>query len=157
MNKTLIAYASKGGATEEAAKIIADRLKNKYDLDVDVVNLRKDKKKLSNLDQYTNVVVGSGIRQGKGYNEALDFLKQDFRDKKVAFFVCSGDAGDPQKYEEACTKYITDVLANYAGLKTVATEAFGGRQKMLGRIVFDNFNPEKISEWAEKLGNILNS
>ena len=88
INKTLIAYASKGGATEEAAKIIADGLKSKYDLDVDVVNLRKDKKKLSNLDQYTNVVVGSGIRQGKGYNEALDFLKQDFGDKRVAFFVC---------------------------------------------------------------------
>ena len=45
MNKTLIAYASKGGATEEAAKIIADRLKSKYDLDVNIVNLRKDKKK----------------------------------------------------------------------------------------------------------------
>lgn len=157
MNKTLIAYASKGRATEEAAKIIADMLKSKYYLDVDVVNLRKDKKKLSNIDQYTNVVVGSGIRQGKGYNEALDFLKQDFGHKKMASFVCSGDAGDPQKYDEACTKYMTNVLANYAGLKMVATEAFGGRQKMLGRTLFDDFNPEKISEWTEKLGNILSS
>ncbi|MCW4035230.1 MAG: flavodoxin domain-containing protein [Candidatus Bathyarchaeota archaeon] len=155
MNKTLIAYTSKGGATKEAAQIISGILKTKYELDVDVFDLRKDKKKLSNLAQYNSVVVGSGVRSGKVYNEALDFLKQDFGDKKVAFFVCSGDAGDPTKYEEAHTKYVTDVLANYAGLKTVATEAFGGRQKMLGRTVFNNFNPDKISKWAETLGTVL--
>ncbi len=65
MNKTLIAYASKGRATEEAAKIIADMLKSKYYLDVDVVNLRKDKKKLSNIDQYINVVVWLGYTPRK--------------------------------------------------------------------------------------------
>ena len=155
MNKTLIAYTSKGGATQEAAQIIADVLKTKHNLDVDVVNLRKDKKKLQNLAQYKNIVVGSGVRSGKVYDEALDFLKQDFGNKKLAFFVCSGDAGDPEKYEEACTKYVTQVLANYADLKTVATEAFGGRQKMLGRTVFNNFNPEKVGAWAENLGNKL--
>lgn len=155
VNKTLMAYTSKGGATKEAAQIISDVLKTKYRLDVDVVNLRKDKKKLSNLAEYKNVVVGSGVRSGKIYGEALDFLKQDFGNKKVAFFVCSGDAGDPEKYEEAIAKYVTNVLANYPNFKPVTTEAFGGRQKMLGRTVFNNFNPDKIIKWAETLGSKL--
>ena len=154
-HKTLVAYASKGGATKEAAQIISDMLKTRYSLDVDVVDLRKDKKKLSNLAEYQHVVVGSGVRSGKVYDEALDFLKRDFSNKNMAFFVCSGDAGDPEKYEEACTKYVTNVLAKYADLKPITTEAFGGRQKMLGRTVFNNFNPEKITTWAQTLGTKL--
>ena len=61
----------------------------------------------------------------------------------------------PEKYEEAHKKYVVDVLAGYAGLKTVATEAFGGRQKMLGRTIFNNFDPAKIGAWAESLGSKL--
>lgn len=155
MGKTLVAYMSKGGASKEAAKIIADVLKSKHKLDVEVADLKKDKKKLLNLDQYSHVVVGAGVRSGKVYDEALNFLKRDFCDKKLAFFTCSGDGGSPEKYEEAYKKYVTDVLADYTNLKTVSTEAFGGRQKMLGRTVFDNFNPDKIFLWAEKLANKL--
>lgn len=101
--------------------------------------------------EYDNIVVGSGVRVGKVYSEALKFLKQDFEAKKVAFFVCCGDAGDPEKCEEACTKYLTGVLANYPNLKTVSTEAFGGRMKVLGKTVFDKFDPNKIRNWAEKI------
>ncbi|MDG6221904.1 MAG: hypothetical protein IAX21_07065 [Candidatus Bathyarchaeota archaeon] len=153
MNKILVAYASKGGATKEASQIISVLLKSKYSFDVEVVDLRKNKKKLLNLDEYNNIVVGSGVRSGKIYDEVLDFLKQDFNTKKMAFFVCSGDAGDPEKYRDACTKYVTDVLGNYHGLKPISTEAFGGRQKMLGRTIFNNFNPEKINAWALILGS----
>lgn len=61
MNGTLV-YASKSGATEEAAQIIGDVLKNKYELDAEIANLRR----LSNLVQYRNVVVCSGVRSGRG-------------------------------------------------------------------------------------------
>jgi len=39
--KTLIAHATKGGVTEEAASLIAEILRNKYNLEVDTVNLGK--------------------------------------------------------------------------------------------------------------------
>jgi menaquinone-dependent protoporphyrinogen oxidase len=152
MKNTLIAYASKGGATGQAAQIIADVLKEKYTLEVDLVNLRKDS---PNLAQYKNVVVGAGVRGGKVYGEALDFLKQDFGNRKVAFFVCCGGAGDPKNYEESCAKYVTKVLANYPNVKTVATEAFGGCMKLLGKTLFDNVDPAKIRAWAETLGSKL--
>ncbi len=42
-NKTLIAYETKGGATEEVAQKIAETLRVTYQLKVDLVDL-KDKK-----------------------------------------------------------------------------------------------------------------
>ncbi len=150
MQKVLVAYTSKGGATKEASEIISQVLKDRYNFEVDLLDLKKGS---ANIQSYGNIVVGAGVRAGKVYDEALKFLKQDFGDRKVAFFVCCGGAGDPKKYEESCTQYVTNVLANYPNLKTVATEAFGGRMKMLWKKVFDNFDPEKIRAWADQLNN----
>jgi menaquinone-dependent protoporphyrinogen IX oxidase len=146
--KTLIVYESKGGVTKLAAEIIAEVLRYTNKFEVDLVDLRKTTPKLA---EYDNVIVGAGVRGGKVYSEALKFLKLDFGERKIAFFVCCGGAGDPKNYEDACKKYLTNVLANYPDLKVISSEAFGGRMKVIGRTVFDNFKPEKIREWTEKL------
>ena len=152
MEKTLVAYASKSGATEQTAQTIADVLRSKYQLEVDLINLKKG---FPALVSYKNVVVGAGVRGGKVYGEALEFLKENFGDRKVAFFVCCGGAGDPKNYEDSCNKYVIKVLANYPNLKPVASEAFGGRMKILGKTIFDNIDSSKIRAWAEILGNKL--
>ena len=152
MKKTLIAYTSKSGATEQVARIIEEVLKEKPEFDVELANLRKDS---PNIAQYENIVVGAGVRAGKVYSEALDFLNQDFSNKKVAFFVCCGGAGDPKKYDESCTNYVTNVLVKFPNLKTVATDAFGGRMKMLGKTLFDNVDPAKVRAWVETLAGKL--
>ncbi|HML03980.1 MAG TPA: flavodoxin domain-containing protein [Candidatus Bathyarchaeia archaeon] len=139
MGKTLIVYASKSGAAEQAAQMILDVLKDKYGLEVDLVNLRKDS---PNPALYENIIIGAGVRAGKVYREALRFLKQDFGTRKVAFFVSCGGAGDPKNYEKSCTKYITEVLAHYP-------------RKILGKTIFNNVDPAKIRSWAETLGNKL--
>lgn len=146
--KILVGYASKGGATKEASEIIAEVLKNKYSLAVDLIDL---KKKTPKLEDYDKIVIGAGVRGGKVYSDALKFLKVNFEAKKVAFFVCCGGAGDPQKYGEACKNYVTDVLANFPDLKPISTEAFGGRMKILGKTVFDTFDSKKIQSWAENI------
>lgn len=151
-HKTLVAYASKGGASKEVSEIIADVLRDKYKFEVDLLDLRESTAK---LQDHVNVVVGAGVRGGKVYDEALDFLKQDFGNRKVAFFVCCGGAGDPKNYVESCDKYIAKVLANYPSVKAVATEAFGGRMKMLGKTLFDNVDRDKVRVWAETLGSKL--
>jgi hypothetical protein len=43
-------------------------------------------------------------------------------------------------------------LANYPNIKPVATEAFGGRIKILGKTVTDNTDMAKVETWAEQLG-----
>jgi menaquinone-dependent protoporphyrinogen IX oxidase len=150
VQKTLVAFASKGGATKETSEIIADVLKNKFRFEVDLIDLRKSSK---NIMVYSNIIIGAGVRGRKVYREALDFLNQDFGQRKLAFFVCCGGAGNPKNYEESCEKYVNEVLAKYPNVKTVATEAFGGRMKVLGRTLFDNVDKEKIHAWAEILGN----
>ena len=80
-NKTLIVYATRGGATEEVVLKIAEVLRQKYGFDVDVVNLRKNPS--PDISPYRNVIVGSGVRARRVYKEAVNFLERnDFGGKR---------------------------------------------------------------------------
>jgi menaquinone-dependent protoporphyrinogen IX oxidase len=50
------------GAAAEAASEIATVLRKKYDLEVDVVDLKKSPS--PDLERYKNIVIGSGVRMG---------------------------------------------------------------------------------------------
>ncbi len=122
-------YVTKGGATREAAELIAKTLREKSGLAVDVVDLKKQKH--PDIADYDNVVVGGGVRMGEVYGEAGAFLRQDLGGKRVAVFICAsgaGDAKDKQKYVE---KYIAQDIAKNA--KPLSVEAFGGCIKILGK------------------------
>jgi menaquinone-dependent protoporphyrinogen IX oxidase len=147
--KTLIAYASKSGVTEENAKIISDILISNYGHEVNLINLNENSK--PNISQYDNVIIGSGIRIARWYGKANKFLKNDFTGKKVAIFLSSGYAGKPETYQEAITKYIDKKLAKNPHINPVAAEAFGGRYKD----VEDYTDPEKVKAWAIELGKKL--
>ncbi len=149
-NKTLIAYETKGGATGESARKIAEILRSKYGLEVDLVDLKKQKP--ASLEQYRNVVIGGGVRAGKVYEKALKFLENDLSGKRVAFFVSSAEAGTPGSYEKAKAKFVESELANHPKIVPVSTEAFGGRIKILGKTVTDNRDMAKVEAWAEELG-----
>lgn len=149
-NKTLVAYETKGGATANYARKIAEVLGDKFQFEVDLVNLKKQEVK--DCSQYSNIVVGGGVRGGKVYGKTMKCLENDYSGKKVAFFVSSGDAGNPEKYEQAKVKYIENVLANYPNLVPVATEAFGGQMKILGKTIYNNMDLDKAEAWAEELG-----
>lgn len=153
-NKTLIAYVTKGGATKEAAYIIANILKDKHGFDIDLINLKENPN--PNLESYKNIIIGYGVRAQRVYKEALDFLKRnDIKDKKVAIFILSLEAGNPKSYENAIKKYIKNVLEKYLNVKPIATEAFGGRIRILGFNIVNNFNIEKIKAWAEEISKKL--
>ena len=147
-NKTLIAYVSKSGVTEENAFTIANILKDQYNFEVDLINLKKNPK--PNLSQYENIIIGSGIRIARWYGKANKFLKNNFKDKKVAIFLSSGKAGDLETYKEAITKYIDKKLLKNPHIKPIATEAFGGRYADM-----DYTDPEKVKAWAVNLGKKL--
>jgi menaquinone-dependent protoporphyrinogen oxidase len=150
---TLIACATKGGVTEEAACVIASVLREKHAFEVDVVNLRENPS--PDLTHYKNIFVGSGVRMGKWYKQALKFLENNFENRNVVVFLSSCTAGDPEKHDEAITKYIDDVLAKYPDIKPIAAEAFGGRMKMFGKTVTDNCDMDKVRAWAEEVGKTL--
>lgn len=134
--KTLIAYITKGGATEESARKIADVLRSKYQLEVDLVDLKEQK--IPDLTQYQNIVVGGGVRGGRVYGKALKFLENDLFGKNVAFFVSSTWAGTPGSYENAKARFVEKNLAKYPKISPVSTEAFGGRIRYLRKTMVDN-------------------
>jgi menaquinone-dependent protoporphyrinogen oxidase len=148
--KTLIAYVTKGGATEEAARKIADVLRSKYQLEVDLVDLKKQK--IHDLTQYQNIVVGGGVRGGRVYGKTLKFLENDLTDKNVAFFVSSSWAGTPGSYENAKARFVEKNLAKYPKISPVSTEAFGGRIRYFRKTMLDNTDLTKVEAWAEELG-----
>ncbi len=148
--KTLIAYETKIGATEEAARKIADVLRTKFQLEVDLVDLKEQK--VLDLAQYRSVVVGGGVRGGRVYSKALQFLKNDFSGKKIAFFVSSSWAGTPGSYENAKTKFVEKTLTKYPNINPVSTEAFGGRIRYFKKTMLDNTDMTKVEAWAEELG-----
>ena len=158
-NKTLIAYVTKVGATGEYASEIAGVLRSTYGLDVDVVDLKKNKS--PDLSKYRNIIVGTGVRMFKVYKEALKFLeKNNFEGKRVALFISSGKAGNPKTYDEAVEDYIKkQILDKNPHFKPVAAEAFGGRTKILGKDMdppgYAEQQKVKVQAWAEEIGKQL--
>ena len=151
--RTLIAYATKSGVTGESAQIIAQVLRERYKLDVDVMNLKDNPR--PDLSKYQNIFIGSGIRIGRWYGKAKNLLKNDFTGKRVVIFLSACSAGDPKSHDEAVAKYLDEVLAKFPNVKPVATAAFGGRMKMFGKVQADTCAPEKVRTWAEEVGKKL--
>ncbi len=148
--KTLIAYVTKGGATEEAARKIAEVLRSRYQIEVDLVDLKEQK--ILDLKQYQNIVVGGGVRGGRVYGKALRFLENDLTGKNVAFFVSSTWAGTPGSYENAKARFVEKNLAKFSTISPVSTEAFGGRIRYFRKTMVDNTDLTKVEAWAEELG-----
>jgi menaquinone-dependent protoporphyrinogen IX oxidase len=149
-NRTLIAYETKSGATEESAQKILQVLRSKYQLDGDIVDLKEQKN--PDIATYSNIIVGGGVRAGKVYDKPQKFLEHDFNGKKVAFYISSGDAGTPEKYADAKAKFLESTLAKYPKITPIATEAFGGHAKILGKTIVDNLDIGRVGAWADELG-----
>ena len=150
-NRTLIAYATEGGTTEDYAKAISSILTDEFKMQVELVNLKKDRN--PDLALYRKVIVGAGIRKFKMYKEGVEFLeKTSFGDRKVVIFISSLMPRD-----EVVKKYIDVILQKNTELKPLAVEVLGGRMKILGRTIQDKTDIEKAKTWARKIAEQLQS
>ena len=150
-NKTLIAYATRGGTTEEYAKAISSVLTDEFKMQADLVNLKKSRN--PDLTQYNNIIVGAGIKMFKMHKEGAQFLeKKNFGEKNVGIFLSSLVPRD-----EAIKKYVDVILQKNTTLKPIAVEVFGGRMRMFGRTSQDMTDIEKAKEWTRKISEHLRS
>jgi menaquinone-dependent protoporphyrinogen IX oxidase len=153
-NKTLIAYETKQGASEETARKIAEILRAKFQLEVDLVDL--DEQKVTDLGQYRNVVVGGGVRMGRVYSKATKFLENDFTGKRVAFFASSAWGGTPGEYHDNAKKrFVENTLAKYPNIPVVSKEAFGGKIIYFKKRMVNNVDLAKAEAWALELGKLF--
>jgi menaquinone-dependent protoporphyrinogen oxidase len=71
MTRTLIAYASKHGSTEEVARAIATRLREAgHDVDI------RDAAVVSDVDRYDLVIVGGSLYMSRWHADARKFLRR---------------------------------------------------------------------------------
>jgi len=148
-NRTLIAYATYGGTTEDYAKAIASVLTDEFKVQVDLVNLRKDHN--PNLTPYRNAIIGTGIKKFKMHKEGAEFLeKTDFGDRKVVIFISALMPRD-----HVIEKYIDEIIKKNPKLKPLAVEVLGGRMKVLGRTISDKTDIEESKAWARKIAEQL--
>jgi menaquinone-dependent protoporphyrinogen IX oxidase len=150
-NTTLIAYATRGGTTEEYAKAISSVLTDEFNMQADLVNLKKVRS--PDLTPYRNVIIGAGIKIFRMHKEGAQFLeKTNFGEKNVGIFLSS-----LVPRNEAITKYVDPILQKNITLKPIAVEVFGGRMRIFGRTSQDQTDIEKAKEWTRKIAKHLRS
>jgi len=147
-NKTLIAYFTKGGASEEYAKLIAETLRVKG-LVVNIYNLAYD---VPDVAAFDSVVLGTGVRMSMVYRRWRKILKQKaLREKHLFIFLSSGTA--IEKPDEAVEKFLRPLMDKY-GLKPTSLVSFPGKipekwTKLDGEK--ETMKLEKAKAWANDI------
>jgi menaquinone-dependent protoporphyrinogen IX oxidase len=150
--KTLVAYSTKGGASEEYAKIIAEELTSKG-FTVDICNLASN---IPDISPYDIIILGTGVRMFRVYRRWKKILKQkSLRSKHLFLFLSSGTAiEDPSKAVEKFLRPIVDKyklsaesLVSFPGKIPEKWSKFDGEKETM--------KPEKAKEWAQEISRQL--
>ena len=148
--KTLVAYVSAGGATEQYAQVIADTLRSRG-LEVDLVNLSRER--VGDLSGYENVVLGTGVRMAMVYRRGKRFLaRKDLKGKRLAIYLSSGMAIDQP--DQARERFLTPLVKRNA-LDPVMFDAFPGKMPGSGGKLEDRTDDDVARKWAEELAGRL--
>jgi len=147
-NKTLVAYFTKGGASEEYAKIIAETLATNGHT-IEISNLAHD---IPDVTAFDTVVLGTGVRMFRVYRRWKKVLKQKALSSKNLFmFLSSGTAiEEPNK---AVEKFLHPLLEKY-NLKPKSLVSFPGKipekwAKLDGKK--ETMKPEMAEVWAQEI------
>jgi menaquinone-dependent protoporphyrinogen IX oxidase len=163
MNKTVLVYVTRWGATTETAKEIINVIQNEYKVEVDLVNLKDNNSKNLDISQYDNIILGVSVAKFRWAKEGKAFLKRNkdmLKGKNLFVFVSSGGAGDAykekdyEKYEKLHAKWIDNHLKKF-NLQFISRQAFGGRYVGGFADRGDNRNWEQIRSWAATVGKII--
>lgn len=149
-NKILVAYYTKGGASEEYAKAIAETLTSNGQ-NVEIHNLAHS---IPDIAGSNTVVVGTGVRMFRVYRPWKKILKdKTLNDKHLFMFLSSGTAID--KPDEAVDKFLHPLVQKY-NLKPESLISFPGKiperwAKLDGQK--ETMKPEKAKAWAMEIIN----
>ena len=147
-NKILIAYFTKGGASEEYAKIISETLKEK-NYSVDIHNLAQE---TPDISEYDTIILGTGVRMFRVYRQWKKILKQKELEKKHLFiFLASGMA--TEEPEKAVEKFLKPIVKKY-DLKPVSLISFPGKipEKWVKEgDEKETMKPDVAIAWAEEI------
>ena len=140
--KVLVAYGTRYGATQGIAEKMVEWL-NENDIDSDIINVKKDQWPI--INQYDGLIAGSGIKIGRWTKELKNFIKKQKEELNALngpkfFFVSSGYAAIPERYQEIKEEYCKKALDDL-GVTIDDYEAFGGLM---------NASPDSPVGWLDK-------
>ena len=127
MNKVLICYGTRYGTTTEVVQDMSNTARE-LGVQVDVVHLEKGTP-FPEPEDYDLVIIGSGIQAGQWTKRPLNYIEEkldSLTNTKVALFVVSGYAGNPDKVAEAQSEYLDSMPEKYPGLNPISTALIGG-------------------------------
>jgi menaquinone-dependent protoporphyrinogen oxidase len=147
-SKILVAFFSKGGASEEYAEIIAKTL-TENGLTVETSNLAQA---IPNIAEYDSVVLGTGVRMFRVYKRWKKVLKQKaLKSKQLYMFLSSGTA--IEEPEKAVEKFLHPLVEKY-DLQPKLLVSFPGKipekwAKLDGQK--ETMDPDKAKDWAQEI------
>jgi menaquinone-dependent protoporphyrinogen IX oxidase len=149
-SKILVAYFTKGGASEGYAKIIAETL-TADGLAVETCNLAHD---IPDITAFNTIILGTGVRMFRVYRPWKKILKQKALTSKHLFmFLSSGTAiEDPDK---AVEKFLCPLVEKY-DLKPKSLVSFPGKIPEKWAKLDDQketMKPEKAKAWAQEIAH----
>ena len=153
-SKILVAYFTKGGASEVYAMIIADTL-TADGLAVETCNLAHD---IPDIASFTTVVLGTGVRMFRVYRCWKKVLKQKALNSKHLFmFLSSGTA--IEEPDKAVEKFLCPLVEKY-NLEPKSLVSFPGKipekwAKHDGQK--ETMMPEKAKAWAQEIARQVQS
>ena len=147
-SKILVAYFTKGGASEKYAKVISETL-TANGLAVETCNLAHS---IPDVAAFDTVVLGTGVRMFRVYRRLKKVLKQKALSGKHLFmFLSSGTAiEDPEK---AIEKFLHPLVEKY-GLKPKSLVSFPGKIPDKWAKLDDQketIMPDKAKTWAQEI------
>ncbi len=149
-NEILVAYFTKGGASEEYANIIAETLKSKGHA-VETYNLANN---IPNISSFDTIVLGTGVRMFRVYRRWKKILKlKELSSKQLYMFLSSGTAiEDPDK---AVAKFLNPLVEKY-DLNVKSLVSFPGRIPEKWKKLDEQketIKPEMAKVWAQEIDN----
>jgi menaquinone-dependent protoporphyrinogen oxidase len=153
--KVLICYGTRYGTTTEVVQDMSNTARE-LGVHVDVVHLEK-KTPFPVPEEYDLVIIGSGIQAGQWTKHPLKYIEEkldSLSKTKVALFVVSGYAGDPDKVAEAQAEYLDSMPQKYPGLNPISTALIGGmfefkRYNLVIRALVKKLIKDQIPEGQE--------
>lgn len=156
--ETLIAYATKYGATEKAAKKLAEKMSGP----VTLVNVKQKSHENLDLTKFDVIAVGGSIYAGGIQKEVQDFCSENeeiFLTKKLGLFIC---CGNEELAKEQLSRSFSEKLLDKATAKSYFGYAYDfEKMGFLSKIVVKKvskvneskfeINEENISAFAEAL------
>ncbi len=163
MNKGIIFYVSKNGATKKSAEIISGILNQHYSIEITLEDsIFFDKNR--DYSNYDYIFIGFGVKMGKWYNKGTKILKFFEKYKKshqkFIIFISSGRIGyallekDQEKYDKAFSKFLLEKLLKFPNLTPIiAKNAFGG---IYIKKSLNLWNKDRVETWSHEIGKQLN-